>query len=110
MRTCWTNRELRETLVEAALALAKLDADRLEEMALSFDALTESEEVPKVHVSRLVAGNAARELSVLRRTLDSTGANLKLLRELRDGMNHQLEYSPQPVRFDSMTESDDGDN
>jgi hypothetical protein len=110
MKICCTDRDLRRTLVEAALALAKLDADRLEEMALSCDALIESKEIPKVPASRIVAGNAAREFSVLGRVLDSTSTNLRILRELRHGKAQQLEYSPQPVCFDLMTESEDGNN
>ncbi len=70
---------LKELVVTASRALAKLDADRLEELAVSCQALnrdlvqTGSDE----HVAlKQQSGDAAREMAVFARILEATRANL----------------------------------
>lgn len=72
------NSELKRLIQEACLALAQLDADRLEELALSCRALNQSQ------IRRTVTEvSAARsELSVLRSVLKATKANLDVLERL----------------------------
>ncbi len=110
MKNCWAEFELRRTLVEASKALARLDADRLEELALCCVALIETEKLPEVQPAGPATGDAARELSVLNRMLDSTCANLRIMHGLRDGKAHQLEYGTRDARFGAMRGSEDGND
>src|SRR5579863_3598139 len=89
------NPELRELVVEASLALARLDADRLEELALSCQALngdlapalaTDGGEMARQ------ARAAAGEMAVFGRVLDATRANLEVMNRLRERRAAQLEY------------------
>ena len=82
-------------MVEASLALARLDADRLEELALSCQALNRDLSAwsgqERAEMARQ-AREAAGEMAIFARVLEATRANLDVmsrLRELRDG---QLEY------------------
>ena len=89
------NPELRELIVEASVSLARLDADRLDELALSCqmlnrDAATFTTE-RRAKLAR-EACEAAGEMALFERVLEATRANLDVfsrLRELREG---KLEY------------------
>jgi hypothetical protein len=83
-------------LAEASAALASLDADRLEELALSCQALnrdlfpvTEQQREEAVRQSREAAG----EMAVLARVLESTRANLDVMNRLRELKERRQEYS-----------------
>jgi hypothetical protein len=83
--------ELRELVAEATRALARLDVARLQELALSCEALTRMPP-PKTRRQREEFGRqvaAARgDMAVLGRVLEATRANVKVmvrLRELRAG-------------------------
>lgn len=70
--------ELRRLIQEACSALAKLDADRLEELALSCRALNQS----PAHAVPANADPACAELSVLSNVLRATRANRDVLERL----------------------------
>lgn len=91
--------ELRDLVTEATRALARLDVARLEELALSCQALTRMP-IPKTKDEREEFGRQARaargEMAVFARVLEATRANLKVmvrLRELRSGKAGYSELS-----------------
>jgi hypothetical protein len=88
--------ELKELVVEASRALARLDADRLEEMALSCQALNR-ELTLRVPAERAIlarqAREAARDMAVFLRVLEATRANLNVMNRLRELREGRLEYS-----------------
>jgi hypothetical protein len=102
---------LRELVVEASRALTQLDADRLEELALSCQALTrewaqardrdlgqESSRDPspmkESERQRLVreARDAQRDMALFARVLDATRANVQVVERLRALRAGRLEY------------------
>lgn len=89
------NPELRQLVVEASHALARLDADRLEELSLSCQALNRD--------LALVAGEgradcerqsreAVRDMAVFARVLEVTRANVNVMNRLRALRTNRLEY------------------
>jgi len=93
------NPELRELVVEASLALARLDADRLEELALLCQALNRDLTPPSEleRAERICQAQEAQgELAVLGRVLEATGANLEVMNRLRDRRGSRLEYAGLP--------------
>ncbi len=87
--------ELKELVVEASRALACLDAGRLEELALSCQAL--NRDLPQTSVEERAelacqAREAVQDLAVLARVLEVTRANLKVMNRLRDLRAGRLEY------------------
>jgi hypothetical protein len=95
------NPQLRELMVEASLALARLDADRLEGLALSCQALnrdlTASRDLKRTELVRQ-AQEAQGELAVFGRVLEATRANLEVMNRLRDPGASRLEYAPLPAQ------------
>jgi hypothetical protein len=87
--------EQRSLIVEAADALARLDADRLEEMARWCEALNRGP-VP-ADSSRSEAGgfrafDLRQEITVLARVLEGTRANMNVLRRLGRSRSEAIEY------------------
>jgi hypothetical protein len=107
------NPGLRGLVVEASRALARLDADRLEELALSCQALNRDLAVQKPRERAALAEQAreaAVDMAIFSRVLEATRANLNVmlrLRELRDG---RLEYREDQVRGWMGPGSEHGDN
>jgi hypothetical protein len=89
------NPELKEIVVEASLALARLDAGRLEEMAVSCQALNRDlaplNEEMCAELARQ-AHDAAGEITVLGRILEATRANLNVMKRLGEQREGRLEY------------------
>jgi hypothetical protein len=90
------NPELKALVVEASLALGRLDADRLEELALSCQALNRDpaawngqERMEMARESRELIG----EMAVFERVLEATRANLDVMRRLRQLHEGQREYA-----------------
>jgi hypothetical protein len=90
------NPELRELVVEACLALTLLDADRLEELAISCHALnrdlagwTGNERAE----ARRQARDASREMGVFGCLLEQTRANLEVVNRVWERRCGGLEYS-----------------
>lgn len=95
--------ELKQLVVEASRALATLDADRLEELALSCQALSR-DLMPVSRADARVgavarqglarqAREAAADMALFDRVLEATRANLKVLRRLRELRSGRFDYS-----------------
>ena len=95
--------------MEASLALARLDADRLEEMALCCQALNR-DLVPvsgekRAELSRQ-AQDAAGAMRVFGRVLEATRANLSVMRSLREHGEGRLEYRAAPAKLTDWLRSE----
>lgn len=80
------NPELKAVVVEASLALARLDADRLEELALSCRALNRDLSAGSAEKRAEMARQtreSAGEMAVFERVLEATRANLEVMSRLR---------------------------
>jgi hypothetical protein len=88
--------QLKELVAEASRALAHLDADRLEELALSCQALNRDLK-PLNNDQRAELARQSREaigdMATFARVLDATRANLDVMNRLRSLRSCQLEYS-----------------
>lgn len=78
--------ELRDLVAEATRALASLDADRLEELALCCRALNRdldaASQIPNGDMTRQ-ARDAQGDMAVFGRVLDATRANLAVIHRIR---------------------------
>ncbi len=105
--------ELRELVAEASCALARLDRARLEELALSCEALnrelTPMSAEEKARLSQQ-AGGAAGDMAVFARVLDATRANLNVMKKLRELRVDRLEYSERQECAASSAEGGNGDH
>jgi hypothetical protein len=94
------NPELRTLVVEASMALARLDADRLEELALSCQALNRDlapvGDERRAELARQAQG-AVGDMAVFGRVLEATRANLSVLSRLRELREGRLEYGGRPA-------------
>ena len=107
------NRELKGLVVEASRALARLDADRLEELALSCQALNrELAPVSAGECAALVseAREAMGEMAVFARVLEATRANLNVMNRLRELRAGRLEYREPRAGGWERTENGHGNN
>lgn len=103
MQTIEEHREhpkLKALVVEASAALARLDAGRLEELALSCQALNgalperdsaQTDEAARMAL-RLEAREAEGDMAVFARVLEVTRANLNVMNRLRKLCAIELEY------------------
>ena len=102
--------QLKELVVEASRALACLDADRLEELALSCQALNRdlapSSKEERAQLARQ-AREAAGDMATFARVLEVTRANLHVMNRLRELRADRLEYGQAAW---TRTESRHGDN
>ena len=87
--------ELKQLVVEASRALARLDADRLEELALSCQALNQ-ELTPMSRKQRETLARQSREaagdMATFARVLEATRANLNVMNRLREQRAGRLDY------------------
>jgi hypothetical protein len=107
------HRELKEVVVEASRALARLDAERLEELALSCQALNRDLPQPATPERAALAGQAGEavgEMAAFARVLEATRANLQVMNRLRELRAGRLEYSEPQSRGWARPESGHGDN
>ncbi len=121
----WEHPKLKELVVEASQALARLDADRLEELALSCQAL--NRDLGDGDLSLLDGSaraalacevkEASGDMAVLDRVLEATRVNLEVMNRLRDLRAGRLEYRAGRSEFADPqapgwppTESSHGDN
>ena len=105
--------ELKGMLTEASLALAYLDAERLEEMALSCAALVRGPEWEPCYSKNQFkpgSGKAMEEMAIFARVLEVTKANLKVMHRLREVRAAQLEYCPAQAGIGASEESEHGDH
>jgi hypothetical protein len=110
------NPELKQVVAEASRALAQLDAARLEELALSCQALNrelaDSSAEDRVQFA-LQAREATEGMAVFARVLDVTRANLNVIHRLQDLREGKLEYAERPAAANiawGSPESRHGDN
>jgi hypothetical protein len=106
---------LKELVVEASRALAHLNAERLEELALSCEALTRTLGVSAGRDGAALADRAREavgEMAVFARVLDATQANLNVMKRLRELRSGRSEYGtlPEAGWKWGRTESRHGDN
>jgi len=95
------NSELKALVVEASRALARLDAARLEELALSCQALTRRLHPGDAKARRLLAAEAREakgDMEVFARVLAATRANLNVMNRLRELRMGRVEYSEGQAR------------
>jgi len=85
--------ELKELVTEAVQSLARLDADRLGELALECRELNRD----LTPVARQALASQARaakhEMAALARMLQATGANRSVLSRLRELRENRMEYA-----------------
>ena len=87
--------ELKQLVVEASRALARLDAGRLEELALSCQALNRELTPLSPEQRKILARQsheAAGDMATFARVLEATRANLDVMSRLRDLRTGRLEY------------------
>lgn len=93
------NPGLREVVIEASLALARLDADRLEELAHSCAALNRGLPMligaERAELERQ-ARDASAEMAVFGRVLEATRANVEVMSRVRERARGRLEYAARP--------------
>jgi hypothetical protein len=107
------NPELRQIVVEASQALARLDASRLEELALCCQALTRSLHFEGSEMRRFLArqaGAAQSDMAVFARVLDATRANLNVMKRLRELRVERLEYTERQARGGVCAEGGHGEH
>ena len=104
--------ELNDLVGEASRALARLDAERLEELARSCDALSRNlPALPGGDASRAAASpETRRRMAVFGRVLAVTRGNLEVMRQLRAFESGLLEYSAPAGLGWTARETRDGDN
>jgi hypothetical protein len=105
--------ELKEIVVEASRALAHLDADRIEELAASCQAL--NRDLPAMESSgraELIrqATEANQEMATFARVLEATRANLRVLHRLREIRMGHSGYGDGQVRGWTDLESAHGNH
>jgi hypothetical protein len=103
---------MKELVVEASQALARLDADRLEELALCCQALNrDMAQNELAHgdaraALALECKEARGDMAVFARVLDATRANLNVMSRLRELHAGQLEYRQGPMEYGGPQASD----
>jgi hypothetical protein len=108
--------ELRVLVVEASHALARLDRARLEELALSCQALNRGlgslNRSQRINLARQ-AHEAVADMAVFGRVLEATRANLNVMNRLRELRLGRLEYGAPAAAAgpcDVRAEGGDGDH
>jgi hypothetical protein len=105
--------KLKQLVAQASQALARLDAGRLEELALSCQLLNRDIEAfgaeDRIRLAR-EAREATRDMALFARVLEVTRGNLNLMNRLRELRAGRLEYSETQARGWSRAESSHGDN
>ncbi len=85
--------ELRILVAEAAASLARLDAERLEEMALSSQTLNRDLTVERRSQLHIEAHAATKEMAALAQVLQATRSNLAVMNRLREFHARRTEYA-----------------
>ena len=93
--------DLKALVVEASQALARLDSVRLEELAISCQALNRDVASLDARDRRELARqarDAAGDMAVFARVLEAARANVKVMNRLRELKTVRLEYSERQAR------------
>lgn len=102
-----------EMVVEASVALARLDADRLEELATACQALQRDLVLNDADTRKdLVreSRESVQDMAVLARVLDATRANVEVMNRLREMRVGWLEYRAKETGLRAHAEGGYGDN
>jgi hypothetical protein len=105
--------ELKELVVEASRALVRLDAARLEELALCCEALNRRLGPMSAEERRTMARQAREarsDMAVFARVLEATRANWNVMNRLRELRAGQLEYTERQARGSAGVEAGHGDH
>jgi hypothetical protein len=107
--------EMKELVREASAALARLDAERLEELARCCQALNRDLRKRPEAVDRAAlvaqAREAAGEFVVFTKVLEATRVNLEVMRRLKAFQQEQLEYGAEArAQQWARPEASDGNN
>ena len=100
--------ELKQLVVEASEALARLDADRLEELALSCQTLNRELKPANAKEQAALASQAREakaDMTLFARLLEVTRANLNVMNRLREKRAGRLDYGEVEERGWPGTES-----
>jgi hypothetical protein len=100
--------ELKMLVAEAARSLAKLDADRLEELALSCEALKRNGGEGKQQFTIGDVRDAKQDMAALAKVLEATRANVAVMSRLRELHSRRTEYLIAHESKPSATEVCDG--
>ena len=100
--------ELKVLVAEAAQSLAKLDVERLEELALSCQALNRDAIEGNRYTSALEAKAAKQDMALLAKIMEATRTNAAILSRLRELRAGRVEYSVGRDSTASSTEVCDG--
>ncbi len=99
--------------MEASRALVRLDAARLEELALCCEALNRSLGPMSAEERRKMARQAREvksDMAVFARVLEATRANWNVMNRLRELRAGQLEYTERQARGSAGAEAGYGDH
>jgi hypothetical protein len=96
--------ELKMLVAEAAGSLAKLDADRLEELAWSCRALNGNGADGNQPFAIREVHEAKQDMAALAKVLEATRANVAVMSRLREMRCRRTEYSIEPESKASATE------
>ena len=107
MGECRGRLKMKELVVEASQALARLDADRLEELALCCQALNRdlaqnglAQQDGDARAALALECNEAKgDMAVFARVLEATRANLNVMSRLRELHDGRLEYRQGPMEY-----------
>jgi hypothetical protein len=99
---------LKTLVAETARSLAKLDAERLEELALSCQSLNGAVAPGEQHLILREARNAEQDMAMLAKVLEATRANVGVMSRLRELHASRMEYSVGQQAKMSATEVPDG--
>lgn len=104
--------ELKELVAEATRSLARLDAERLEELALCCQALGADLAAGRLDRSEVVrqAPEATRERQVLAQVLSATRANLQVVERLRNAGGRGSGYGDRAADAWGRVEAGFGDD
>ena len=100
--------ELKTLVAEAARSLAKLDVERLEELALSCQALNRDAIESNRFPDALEVCEAKQDLALLAKIMEATRTNAAILSRLRELRAGRVEYSVRRDSTASSTEVCDG--
>jgi hypothetical protein len=102
--------QMKQLVREASRALAALDSERLEELALSCQALNRDASMAEQSGRVREAQEAKQDMLVLARVLEATRANIDVMRRLGQIRDGKPEYGPRNCGVWSLTETDRGDD
>lgn len=85
--------ELKTLVAEAARSLAKMDAERLEELALSCKALQCDRPLSSQQIPLCELHEVKQHMAVLAKVLEATRRNLFVMNRLRELHPNRMEYS-----------------